>query len=106
MVIQPNTDLSNASQARQKAASSSNAAPSPSSSTQGGERNSSASTEKNVQLSSQAQTIERLEAKILSSEGVDSAKVEDIKQQLADGSYQIDSGSIADKLLTQDALLG
>ncbi|EGG94487.1 Negative regulator of flagellin synthesis flgM [gamma proteobacterium IMCC1989] len=103
MVIQPNTDLTNASQARQKAASSATASPSDASSSTA--KNTEVAAEKNVQLSSQAQTIEKLEAKILSSEGVDSAKVEEIKQQIADGSYEMNSSNIADKLLAQENLM-
>lgn len=61
---------------------------------------------KDVQLSQEAQTIKRLETKIQSSEGVDTAKVDHIKQQIADGSYEINSQRIADQLLTHDALLG
>jgi negative regulator of flagellin synthesis FlgM len=104
MVIQPNTDLTNASQTRHKAAS--NAPTSNSGAPQTDAKSSGASTEKSVQLSSQAQAIEKLEAKILSSDGVDRAKVDDIKQQIADGSYEINSGSIADKILAQETLLG
>jgi negative regulator of flagellin synthesis FlgM len=103
MVIQPNTDLTNASQTRNKAAS--NAPTSTSGMLQNDTKSSANGTEKNVQLSSQAQAIEKLEAKILSSDGVDKTKVEDIKQQLANGSYEMNSGNIADKILTQEKLL-
>jgi negative regulator of flagellin synthesis FlgM len=104
MVIQPNTDLTNASQARHKAAS--NAPASPSDASSNAAQSNNVATERNVQLSSQAHTIEKLEAKILSSEGVDKAKVEEIKQQIADGSYEMNSSNIADKLLAQENLLG
>lgn len=59
-----------------------------------------------VQLSQEAQSIERLETKIQNSEGVDTAKVDLIKQQIADGNYEVNSSNIADKLLSQDSLLG
>jgi negative regulator of flagellin synthesis FlgM len=104
MVIQPNTDLTNASQTRHKAAS--NTTTSASSVSQNDTKSSANGTEKSVQLSSQAQAFEKLEAKILSSEGVDKAKVEDIKQQISNGSYEINSGNIADKILAQERLLG
>ncbi|MGS2717506.1 flagellar biosynthesis anti-sigma factor FlgM [Eionea flava] len=104
MVIQPGNDLtSNTSQARHKAANqgvSSSLDKAQSAST------SIASTEKNVQLSPEAQTIERLEAKITASEGVDSAKVEQIKQQIAEGSYEINSQRLAENIVNQDSLLG
>jgi negative regulator of flagellin synthesis FlgM len=103
MVIQPNTDLTNASQTRHKAAS--NAPTSTAGAPPSDTKSSGSSAEKSVQLSSQAQAIEKLEAKILSSEGVDKAKVEDIKQQIANGSYEMNSGSIADKILAQEKLL-
>ena len=57
-----------------------------------------------VQLSQEAQTFERLESKIIDSEGVDSGKVEELKQRIEEGSYNIDSVRIAEKLLQQDGL--
>lgn len=56
-----------------------------------------------VSLSSQAQAIGRLEQAVNQSQGVDEAKVEAIKQALADGSYQPNSSAIADKMLSQEA---
>lgn len=104
MVIQPGNDLtSNTSQARHKVA---NQGVSSSSEKATPAATPADSTEKNVQLSSQAQTIERLEAKITTSEGVDSAKVEQIKQQIAEGSYEVDSQRLAENILNQDSLLG
>jgi negative regulator of flagellin synthesis FlgM len=103
MVIQPHNDLtSSASHTRQK---STNTAVSSSVDSQATATPSSASAEKNVQLSAQAQTIERLEAKIVSSEGTDTSKIEQIKQQIADGSYEVNSNRIAEKMLSQEAFL-
>ncbi len=58
-----------------------------------------------VQLSQQAQTIKQLETSIQQSEGVDAAKVDQIKQQIAAGNYESDSAAIADKLLSHDQSL-
>lgn len=55
-----------------------------------------------VTLSQKAQTFERLEAKITASDGVDTAKVDQIKQQIADGNYEINSSNIADALIQQE----
>jgi len=57
-----------------------------------------------VQLSQEAQTFKRLESKIFDSKGVDSGKVEALKQQIAEGQYNIDNDRIAEKLLQQDGL--
>lgn len=57
-----------------------------------------------VSLSSQAQAIGRLEQAVNQSQGVDEAKVEAIRQALADGSYQSNSNAIAEKMLSQEAL--
>jgi negative regulator of flagellin synthesis FlgM len=104
MVIQPNTDLTNTNQTRHKAAS--NTSTSTTDVPQTDSKSNGAGAEKSVRLSSQAQAIEKLEAKILSSEGVDKAKVDDIKQQIADGSYEMNTSNIAEKILAQETLLG
>ena len=57
-----------------------------------------------VSLSNQAHALGRLEQAIQSSPDVNEAKVEALKQAVADGSYQMDSGSIADKMLAGDSL--
>lgn len=104
MVIQPGNDLTaNTSHARQKGLNQS--VSSSTDKTQAAPSSVVGDTEKNVQLSTQAQSIERLEAKITASDGVDTAKVEQIKQQIAEGSYTIDSQRLADNLLKQDQSL-
>lgn len=55
-----------------------------------------------VSLSSQAQSLARLEGAMKDSPDVDQSKVERIKQALAEGSYGVDSYSIADKMLSRD----
>ena len=57
-----------------------------------------------VSLSSQAQTLSRLESSIQSVSDVDSDRVAEIKKAIADGSFKIDADSIADRMLTQDEL--
>lgn len=106
MVINPNNDISSNSSthARHKAgntnASADKATVAPTEST------SNLSSDNGVRLSPEAQSIERLETKIQISDGVDVAKVAQLKQQIADGSYEINSQSIAEKILSQEKLLG
>jgi len=66
---------------------------------------SGAGTEDSVELSQAAKLITELETKIASASGVDTAKVADIKQAIADGSYSVDANSIASKMLASDDLL-
>jgi negative regulator of flagellin synthesis FlgM len=58
-----------------------------------------------VSLSPEAQRIERLESKIQSSDGINTAKVAELKQKIDDGTYHIDSQSIAASILDQEKLL-
>ncbi len=57
-----------------------------------------------VSLSSQAQTLNRLESSIQSVSDVDSDRVADIKKAIADGSFEINAQSIAERMLAQDEL--
>ncbi|MCR6653720.1 MAG: flagellar biosynthesis anti-sigma factor FlgM [Cellvibrionaceae bacterium] len=59
----------------------------------------------NVSLSSQAQTLGRLETAVKQSGDVDEAKVAAIRQAIAEGRYSIDSDAIAERMLAQDGLL-
>lgn len=66
-----------------------------------------AGTEKDsVSLSSKAQTMGRLEAKIADTPDVDEAKVATIKAAISEGRYQVDSQTIAERMLAQDSWLG
>lgn len=56
-------------------------------------------TESQVKLSDQAQQLQAIEERLRDLPEVDSARVEQIKQAIADGSYQVDSNRIADKLI-------
>lgn len=59
-----------------------------------------------VQLSSQAQTMGRIQANIEASPDVDMSKVEAIKAAISEGRFEINAEAIAEKMLSQDALLG
>lgn len=61
--------------------------------------NKPAAADSEVKLSSQAQQLQAIEERLRELPEVDSARVEQIKQAIADGSYQIDSTRIADKLI-------
>ncbi|CEA06235.1 flagellar biosynthesis anti-sigma factor protein FlgM [Pseudomonas saudimassiliensis] len=58
-----------------------------------------ATTHGEVKLSSQAQQLQAIEERLRELPEVDNARVAQIKQAIADGSYQIDSTRIADKLI-------
>ena len=53
-----------------------------------------------VSLSGQAQALRQLEENIKASSGVDTEKVAAIKQEIAEGRYQVDAGAIADSMLS------
>lgn len=61
---------------------------------------------RNVSLSNEAQTLNRLEAQINASPDIDAAKVAEIKQAIADGTFEINAERIAEKMLGQDDLFG
>ena len=55
--------------------------------------------ESSVKLSDQAQQMKSIEARLKDLPEVDSERVAQLKQAIADGSYKPDSSRIADKLL-------
>ena len=59
-----------------------------------------------VELSSQVQTLQALEAKLQAVAEVNIDRVESIKQALEEGSFNIDDLVLADKLINSDTLLG
>ncbi|GAA5316147.1 MAG: flagellar biosynthesis anti-sigma factor FlgM [Candidatus Pelagadaptatus aseana] len=61
---------------------------------------------KDVSLSSEAHTLNRLEAQINASPDIDASRVAQIKQAIADGTFEINAERIAEKMLNQDDLLG
>lgn len=52
-----------------------------------------------VTLTDSARSLQKIEEAIAKSPVVDTAKVATIKQAIASGTYQIDTGRVADKLL-------
>lgn len=57
-----------------------------------------------VSLSSQAQAMGKLEQAVAQAADVDTAKVERIKQAIANGDYQANSDAISERMLSQDSL--
>ncbi len=58
-----------------------------------------------VKLSNTAQNLNQLEAQIKAAPDVDSDKVSALRAAIADGSYQVNAESVADKLLNFEAQL-
>lgn len=58
-----------------------------------------------VSLSSEAQILARLEAKINAASDVDSDRIAVIKQAIENGTYEINAEHIAGRMLDQDDLL-
>lgn len=56
-----------------------------------------------VKLSNQAQRLQAIEDRLGDLPEVDSARVEQLRQAIADGSYQPDSGRLADKLIALES---
>lgn len=56
-----------------------------------------------VKLSNQAQKLQAIEERLRELPEVDSARVAQIKEAIADGSYKVDSGQIADKLIALES---
>lgn len=55
-----------------------------------------------VKLTDTAARLSELEAEVNAAEGVDMKRVEAIKEQIADGSYEVDADRIADALMTME----
>ena len=65
-----------------------------------------ASTSDTVELTSRAKLLERLEKNLAAVPAIDSARVETIKQAIANGQYEIDSEAIADAMIRFERSLG
>lgn len=59
--------------------------------------------ESQVKLSDQAQRLQAIEERLRELPEVDSARVEQIRQAIADGNYQPDNNRIADKLIALES---
>ena len=55
-----------------------------------------------VPLTDTAAKLSELQAEVNAAEGVDLERVEAIREQIADGSYQVDADRIADALMTME----
>lgn len=77
------------------------AAPAPSRSS---EEKAAPSNSDSVSLSSRGQALGKLEQAVAQSADVDTAKVDRVKQAIADGQYQVNSSNIAGRMLSQDSL--
>lgn len=55
-----------------------------------------------VELTDTASRLNQLSNEIRAADGVDLAKVEAIRERIADGSYEVDAGRIADALIRQE----
>ncbi|MGE7992459.1 flagellar biosynthesis anti-sigma factor FlgM [Pseudomonas sp. NPDC089554] len=56
-----------------------------------------------VHLSQEAQQLQQIREKLREQPEVNSARVAQLKQAIADGSYQVDAGRVASKLLDFEA---
>jgi negative regulator of flagellin synthesis FlgM len=59
-----------------------------------------------VSLTQTAAELLQLETQLRELPGIDSARVESIRQSIDDGSYQIDTSSLVDSLLQSETELG
>lgn len=101
MVIEPgnnNVNLQSSTAGRARQAVPKGEAPKPMQNT-GGNQSSD-----NVSLSSQGQAIAKIEANLVNSTEVNEAKIAEVKAAIASGRYNIDSSSVAEKMLDQDSL--
>ena len=55
-----------------------------------------------VQLTDTATRLAELQNEVAAAEGVDLERVDAIRQQIADGSYEVDADRIADALMTME----
>ena len=72
----------------------------------GKDARSPASTSDTVELTSSAKLLERLEKNLAAAPGIDSARVETIKQAIANGEYEIDAEAVADAMIRFERSLG
>lgn len=64
--------------------------------------NTKAAPSDSVQLTDTASRLAELQAKVTEMEGVDFERVQEIREQIADGTYNIDADRVANALLTME----
>lgn len=64
--------------------------------------NAKAAPSDSVQLTDTASRLAELQAKVTEMEGVDFERVQEIREQIADGTYSIDADRVANALLTME----
>lgn len=104
MVIDPNNGIKPGSSGDQRPSQTrarDNTAPDP----QSGAPNRPAARPDSVELSAQAQGMNRLEERLAELPDVNTERVESLKQAIIDGRFEVDAERIADKMLNQDELL-
>ena len=52
-----------------------------------------------IKLSNLSSKLQQIESQLSSGEAYDASRVAEIKQSISDGSFKVDSGNVADKLL-------
>lgn len=102
MVINPNTNI-NSSDGRVKSHSEARALDNKLAAKETGSQTTD-SPNTDVSLSSQAQSLSKLESQINRSPEVNAERVAELKKAIADGSYQINPQRIAQRMLDQDEL--
>lgn len=55
-----------------------------------------------VELTDTATRLAELQAEVSAMEGVDFKRVQEIREQIADGSYSVDADRVADALITME----
>jgi negative regulator of flagellin synthesis FlgM len=106
MVIDPNNGLNPANTGGAKNRGAGGVSTHKPDSQPAGSNGNSAASGDSVVLSSEAQTLNRLEAQINASPEVDAARVAAIKEAIANGSFEINSERIAERMLDNDDMLG
>lgn len=107
MIIDPNNTLGSGSATNRSRTGSGSNVQSPTDKPADSAKNSpkSAAADAGVVLSSEAKTLNRLEASISDTPDVDMDRVEQIKQAIAEGKFEINAERIAENMLKQDELL-
>jgi len=60
----------------------------------------SAASGSSLKLSDLSSKLQQIESKLTSGDAFDAARVSEIKQSISDGSFKVNSGNVADKLLS------